>query len=373
MSKTKIVNLSIIAVLLVVLIVINAICGVMAETIDRFLGIGAIADEETLQKNEAQGEALAELIEGEGIVLLQNKDNLLPMNQDAVTAVNVFGWGATQWITGGSGSGRVVNNRGQRDAETGILEALEKAGIEYNTELIDMYKRFCGSRPFHTASQGTLHASDYEYYRIIEPDIEKDYTEEMLANAEAFSTTAIVVITRDAGESTDAPKVQYKGNSTSTRIDDETRTYLEISTEEEALLEYVGSTFENVIVLINSTNTMELGFLESIDGLDAALMVGASGINAATAIPKVIFGEINPSGRLADTYAYELETAASYANAGQDGLNLYTNGNGLYPADGTSQPNLSASKPYPGVAYVDYKEGIYVGYKWYETADAEGF
>ena len=372
MSKTKIVNLSIIAVLLVVLIVINAICGVMAETIDRFLVGGAVADDETLAKNEALGEELAELIEGEGIVLLQNKDNLLPMNQDEVTAVNVFGWGATQWVAGGSGSGRVVAKKGAGYADTGILEALEAINIEYNTELIDMYRRFCANRPHF--GEGTLNAWDHEYYRIIEPDIEKDYTEEMLANAEAFSNTAIVVITRVAGESSDAPKVQYKGNSTSDRIDDETRTYLEISTEEEAMLEYVGSTFENVIVLINSTNTMELGFLESIDGLDAALMVGATGVNAATAIPKVIFGDINPSGRLADTYAYELETAASYANSGMAGLNLYTNGNGLYPADGTTQGNLGQSGiKYPGVAYVDYKEGIYVGYKWYETADAEGF
>ena len=315
------------------------------------------------------GEKVAEQIAAEGAVLLKN-DGALPLASD-VTKVNVFGWGSTQWLGSGSGSGRVVST------DTGLLDALEAAGIDYNSELTDMYKAFQPERPYASNQVGTLNSWPEQSCRLYEPDINDTdyYTTTMLENAKAFSDTAIVVFNRFAGESNDCPQVQYKQTTKDGDIIvDESRTYLDLSTEEEDLLTYVGENYENVIVLLNTGNVMAVGQVESIPGVDACLMVGLTGTNAATAIPKLLWGDINPSGRTADTWAYRFDTAASYANAGLNGVGVYSNADGLYPADGTTMGNLGESNyPYTQVSYVDYAEGIYVGYKWYETADAEGY
>ena len=148
---------------------------------------------------------------------------------------------------------------------------------------------------------------------------------------------------------------------------------LELTTEEEDLLNYVGANYAHVVVLINSTNVMELGQIETIPGIDACLIAGLSGSEGATAVPEVLWGDREPSGHTADTWAYDLTTAASYANAGMEGVGKYSAADGLYPADGTTNGNLDTPYTYEQVSYVDYAEGIYIGYKWYETADAEGY
>ena len=375
----KIINLCAIGLVAGIVVTVNVLAlDTFVDTIQTFLVGQGTADSETLKLTREEGEALAEDIVEEGVVLLKNDNDVLPLSREVDTKVNVFGWSSTRWIGGGSGSGRVVpyddeNNVTGMEPNTGILEALEKNDIEYNTELSDMYRRYSNFRT--KLSQGTLNSYEYEFYRLQEPSINDTnyYSEDLLANAEEYSDTAIVVIGRMAGESSDAPKSQYKGTGTSSTPDDASRTYLEISTEEEELLEYVTSAYENVIVLVNSTNTMELGFIEDT-GIDACLFVGATGINAATGIVNVMYGDVSPSGKLVDTFAYDLSTAASYANAGIEGERLYTNCNGLYPADGTIYGNVGNNNArYPGVSYVDYQESIYVGYKWYETADTEGF
>ncbi len=109
------------------------------------------------------------------------------------------------------------------------------------------------------------------------------------------------------------------------------------------------------------------------DTADACLIAGLSGSEGATAVPEVLWGDREPSGRTADTWAYDLTTAASYANAGMEGVGKYSAADGLYPADGTTNGNLDTPYTYEQVSYVDYAEGIYIGYKWYETADAEGY
>ena len=109
------------------------------------------------------------------------------------------------------------------------------------------------------------------------------------------------------------------------------------------------------------------------DTADACLIAGLSGSEGATAVPEVLWGDREPSGRTADTWAYDLTTAASYANAGMEGVGKYSDADGLYPADGTTNGNLDTPYTYEQVSYVDYAEGIYIGYKWYETADAEGY
>ena len=372
MKKKSIVAISVSSVILVIQIVLNILGLVCFDDIITEKLIGHNVNTDAL--HSANGEELATQIESEGIVMVKNEDNTLPLNIDEADRVNVFGWGATDWVTCGSGSGRTVENDGPDKKpipKKGILEALEDYGVEYNSELTDFYEKFCKERP---QKGNTLASWNYQFYRLIEPAM-SDYSNALLENAKAFSDTAVVVIGRVAGESSDAPKVQYKGNSKSKKIDDETRTYLEISTEEEALLTYVGANYENVVVLINSLNTMELSFMETIPGLDSCLVVGGTGNNAANAIPQVMYGEISPSGRLADTYAYSLRTNPTFVNSGLEGERIFTNSSkSMYPYNGVGYGNVGDSNAkYPGLSYVDYEESIYLGYKWYETADAEGY
>ncbi|MCD8340977.1 MAG: glycoside hydrolase family 3 C-terminal domain-containing protein [Clostridiales bacterium] len=354
----------VICLLLVVTIAVNAACYIMQDTLDAYLGSQPTLTDEL---SEA-ADSLAQEIEGEGLVLLQNKDDTLPLSSD-VTKVNVFGWSSTQWISGGSGSG------GSSAAEVDLLGALEAAGIEYNTELTDMYTDFLSERPLYGV-RTSLNSYYDDQSRLYEPSVSDTdyYSEELLANAEAYSDTAIVVFGRYTGESNDCPKVQYKQTTKDgDYVTDETRTYLDLSTEEEELLTYVGSHYENVIVLLNTTNQMSVGAIETIEGVDACILVGCTGDDGTEAVVSALYGGINPSGHLTDTYVYDLTTSSTYANSGFEGLGYYTNGDGYYPADGTTNGNVGDSPTYEGVAYVDYAESIYVGYKWYETADTEGY
>ena len=284
---------------------------------------------------KVKAEALAADVEAEGTVLVWNNDNTLPLAADN-KKINVFGWASTAWLGGGSGSGGVSG------VNTDLLAALTAYGVAYNTELTDMYKDFQDGREYTR----TLSAWPEQSGRLYEPDINNQtyYTQSMLDNAKSFSDTAVVVIGRLAGESNDATKQQYKRTEKGGNIVvDDTRTMLELTTEEEDLLNYVGANYAHVVVLINSTNVMELGQIETIPGIDACLIAGLSGSEGATAMPEVLWGDREPSGRTADTWAYDLTTAASYANAGMEGVGKYSAADGLYPADGTTNGNLDTT------------------------------
>lgn len=353
-------------VFLVLVVVLNVIASGFQPTLDAFVGgVKADVSEEERAETVEDAIALAEIMQQESTVLLRNENKTLPLDADTKN-INVFGWASTEWIGGGSGSG------GVNSVEVDLLKALEESGFTYNTELTDMYTAFQEAREYTS----TLNSWPEESCRLYEPNISdtRYYSKELLAHAEQFSDTALVVIGRLAGESSDCTLQQYKRiESAGEIVEDSNRTYLNLSTEEIALLNYVGKTYENVVVLLNTGNVMALGELETIPGIDACLMVGYTGQYGASAIPALLMGEVTPSGKTADTWAYDFSTAPSYANAAADGVGMYTNAEGLYPYDGTTCGNLGETYAYEQVSYLDYAEGIYVGYKWYETADAEGY
>ncbi|MCH5351063.1 MAG: glycoside hydrolase family 3 C-terminal domain-containing protein [Clostridiales bacterium] len=359
------------------------------------------------------GEALAMQIVEEGVVLVENNDNALPLDIDKDNKVAVLGWSSTQWVQGGSGSGRSTNNEknGNLLPKTTFLGALEAAGIEYDKAITNYYSEFCSSRPFYDVGSGggALNVHDYEYCRLIEPSVSIAKYTALLDAAVLKYDTAIVVISRISGESIDCPMVQYKnytgagtspssGGLAGASVDKE-RTYLDVSTEEEELLDYARANFDKVIVLINNTNAMNLGFLKDYE-VDAAIIAGGTGNNSVGGLINVIYGKkilkpegteseegedeaeilISPSGRTVDTYVYDFATNPSFVYTAMDGVSQYTGlsaSDKIYPFDGsTTNGNVNftaGNEKYPGVSYLDYVEGIYVGYKWYETADAEGF
>ena len=399
------------AVLLAILIAFTVVLASFDDLLVSFFGQSVIGEQ-----TRAAGEALATQIVEEGVVLVENKDNALPLNieDENENKVAVLGWASTQWVQGGSGSGRSTDNyaSGNLLPHTTFLKALDVAGVSYDKTITNYYSTFCNARPFYAEGNGgSLSTHDYEYCRLIEPGVSAISSyKKMLENAAENYNTAIVVISRISGESIDCPTKQYKnytskgdkpggsGSLTGAKVDS-TRTYLDVSTEEEELLEFATENFNKVIVLINNTNAMNLGFLKKYD-VDAAIIAGGTGNNSVNGLINIVYGQklletkptsdnmsevvkyddsetgkvlLSPSGRTVDTYVYDFRTNPSFAYTAMDGVSQYSGStSGVYPTT-TNNPNVGSNDPYPGVSYLDYIEGIYVGYKWYETADADGF
>ena len=313
-------------------------------------------------ENVSLGDKLAVQIEEEGIVLAKNDDNALPLSKDT-TKVNVFGHSVVDWLISNSGSGS--SGPGSSQKTVGLLEALESYGIEYNNDVINYYKNWCAPRslPFSISS-------GYDnLYRLADPQM-SDFQSTYDA-AKSFSDTAIVCLSRVAGEHVDPPHQQIN-NYKAAKTKNADRGYLEITEEEEALLTAVGQDYEHVIVIINSSNTMQMDFMTDIDGLDACLLVGPTGTVGARAIPKVMWGDVNPSGRTGDTWPMKHWYNPTYYTSG-----YWPSNKGPYYTGVPSGANLASSNSqgdnWPNCNFADYSEGIYVGYRWWETADYEGF
>lgn len=308
----------------------------------------SIVDKTQLDQATAEGQKMSQRIMEEGAVLLRNENSTLPLDKGENAKVNVFGWHSIDWLygTGGDGvsSGGVLPEDDDFEKNIDLYDALDTYGIEYNSDLYNMYYRYL--KPYNLG-RGLKVGKMTEAQRLVEPDINDKtyYTDTLLKNAKEFSDTAIMVISRLCGEGAGCPKSQPKEGPKGVTTDN-SRHFLEFSTEEEALLTYLGINFEKVIVLINTCNQMELGLLETIPGIDACMYVGYTGTRAATAIPKLLYGEVSPSGRLTDTFAYDLHTNPSVI--------------------------WESSRFSDGSWHLDKVAGIYIGYKWYETADVMG-
>ncbi len=325
-----------IAVLLTIGLVVNIACGIFYSAITPFMtanfnplltGQKQVTTGQSLTVEQAaeQSRAMAQELVQEGAVLLKDQDNALPLAEG--TAVNLFGYGSVDPIYGGSGSGA-----SDTSSNIDLVTGLTNAGFTVNQELVDFYKKSGVSR----AAQKGFEGSNFTPAEV--PAAQ--YTDTLLQNAKAFSDVAIVTISRVGGEGGDLPQDMYAAGYSKT---DDGRHYLELTQDEEDLLALIKAQgFSKVIVLINSSNAMELGFLED-DSIDAALWIGSLGSTGFNAVGEILSGKVNPSGRLSDTYAYDLTTAPAYWNAGD-----------------FTYSNLKHH-------YVEYAEGIYVGYRFYET------
>lgn len=318
------------SLILVIFSVASVAINMFNNVIDLYLTSSQV-DETTLVEAQDNSKALTESIQGEGIVLLENKNNSLPLSD--VKQLNVFGIGSVATVFGGSGSGA-----SDESANVTFQEGLENAGFTLNPELVDFYN---GNKPEKDEQDNfNLDGGDYNIY---EPDMDS-LTDELLANSVDYSDVAVVVFSRNGGEGGDLPMdmEEYQNGTPG-------KSYLELQDIEEDLLNKVKeSGFENIVVVINSSNAMELGFLQD-EAITSSLWIGGPGSTGNNALGKVLAGEINPSGRLVDTYAYDLTTSPAYYNAGDF---AYLNSN-----DGNNQYEK----------FLNYNEGIYMGYRFYET------
>lgn len=339
-----------IAFLLAVVVIVNLICFIpMSSMISLAMGNGAITDE-----TSDEATALVQEIAEEGIVLLKN-DGTLPLAADS--NLNVFGWASTNPCYGGTGSGALSDAY----PTVSLLQGLEDAGFKLNTELSDFYTAYRADRP-----EVGMWAQDWT---LPEPTADS-YTDEMIANAKEFSDTAMVVITRVGGEGADLPtdvsKVTYTDNSTEYKDFEAGEHYLQLNKTERDMLDLVCSNFDNVVVVYNGANAMELGFINEYSQIKSAIWCPGTGQSGFEALGEIVAGTVNPSGKTSDTFVADLTATPTWNNFGNfkyDNMDeyAYVSNNFFTGAEETAIPS-----------FANYVDGIYVGYRFYETAAAEG-
>lgn len=288
----------------------------------------------------ANGNEMCITLEEEGSVLLKN-NNALPLAKNS--KVSVFGKNSVNIVLGGSGS---AGNSAGNGTILGIYDSLKEAGFETNEALYNFYNSSASGsgRPANPAMEGSLDAT----LAIGETDY-SSYTDTVKSSYSDYNDAALVVISRIGGEGFDLPRVQ-DGE------DDPSRHYLELSPKEETLIDEIiaTNTFKHIILVINSANPIELGFLENNDKIDGAIWIGLPGAQGIMALGELLNGDVNPSGHLVDTYASDFTASPVYQNFG-------TNNNG------TTGDRFIVGTKTKASAFVDYEEEIYVGYRYYET------
>lgn len=324
-------------------IIVNLILtGPMYSMVSLATGGGKVSEE-----NVASATQLCEDIADEGIVLLDNQGTL-PLAKNS--KLNVFGWASTNPCYGGTGSGALSDAY----PTVTLLEGLKNAGFELNTELSDFYTSYRADRPVVG-----MFSQDWT---LPEPEAAQ-YTDEMMNNAKAFSDTAMVVITRVGGEGADLPtdvsQVTYDAGHSYNDFEPGNH-YLQLSKTEKDMIDLVCKNFDKVVVVYNGANAMELGWVKDYSQIKSVIWCAGTGQSGFNALGSILCGDVNPSGRTIDTFVYDLTQTPTANNFGNFN---YTNMDEF-------KANSFGADTIP--AFVNYVEGIYVGYKFYETAAAEG-
>ena len=338
-----------IAMLLAVVICVNMICfGPMATLIGLATGSGTISNE---TNEEAAG--VAEEIMEDGIVLLKN-ESLLPLNE--TKKLNIFGWESINPAYGGAGSGGIND---LYDIVS-LNQGLENAGFSINQELVDFYNNYGADNPEMSIQK--------QSWTLPEPPVDT-YSDELIKSAKEYSDVAVVVLSRKAGEGhndipMDVRKAAYDNNSDEYDDFPEGEHYLQLSQTERDMVDMVCSNFDNVIVVYNGANQFELGFADEYPQIKSVVWCPGTGNVGFNALGKVFSGEVNPSGKTPDTFIYDMTTAPWWNNAEKT---EYTN-----LADMAVEGMNAGTAQVYAPAFTNYVEGIYVGYKYYETAAQEG-
>lgn len=270
------------------------------------------------QKARAEGFKLAEQISDEGIVLLKNDNNTLPLTNQKV---NVFGLASNNIRYGGGGSGGADQSKA-----IDLFQGLENAGIQYNNDLYQLNKNH-KDNPSSKAQSGFMAIVSMLSGNANVDEPTPDYlTDEVLQNAKKYSGIAIIVIGLDGVESSDM-----------------TVDALRLTPNKLALIDRVSEYFDDIVILVNAGNAMELRFVDDYPQIKSVLWVGTPGAKGMNSLGNILAGNSNPSGRLTDTYAYNVKSSPASVNFGDY---QYSNMN---------------------MAFINYNEGIYIGYRFYET------
>lgn len=305
-------------------------------------------------------------LSGEGMVLLQNKNDTLPIYTPESTTdkktgqkpkISVFGKNSDNIAFGGSGSGGT-------DAEgaVALYAALEQTGYELNPELKAFYKSD-ESGPVRAANSKDLDKGDSIVLLTAETP-QSRYIDTVKNSYKDYKDAAVVVFTRIGGEGFDLPRIIARDKDGVPLANDEDDHFLQLDKNELALLDAVcAADFKKVIILLNTGNAMQLDFLQdpAYDKVGAVVWMGFPGENGALALGGILNGTVNPSGKTTDTYAADFTEDPTWENFGDNRV-VADSRNGVLGGD---QYSLNGKEQL--YYFVDYEESIYVGYKYYET------
>lgn len=298
---------------------------------------------------------LAKDVQSEAVTLLKNDDSNLPLSGKKV---NVFGWGSTNPVYGGTGSGSMS----KQYKTVSLLDGMKQAGLKTNTELSKLYTDYRKDRP-----EVGMFAQDWTL-----PEVPaKQYSDKLVSDAKDFSDEAVVVLTRVGGEGADLPTdmkakgITYKNNSKDYDDFQKGESFLQLSKTERDMIDLVTSNFKKVTLVYNGANTFQFDFLNDYPQIQSVVWCPPAGQTGFSALGEVLAGETNPSGKTSDTFLKDLTKSVSYNSFGKF---EYTNmADKAAKYKGFTGDDVTAI---PG--FVNYSEGIYVGYKFYETASDEG-
>lgn len=365
---------AVLAFTLLITICVNAICyGPMYNNVSIILNGGMQITYVSDETRKASQEVISEVGE-EGIVLVKN-NGILPLKSD-VDSLNVFGWASSNPVFGGTGSGSTVDN-----SKIGIIQSLNDAEYDTNKSLTDMYIAYEDMRPVVGMRE--------QNFTLPEPAMDS-YTTEIMNEARNFSDTAVIVLGRSGGEGSDLAKdmsavidgsankaeevsvVPEKYMYTNTAYSpngnydefEKGEHYLELSKTEEQLVEKVCTNFDKVVVIVNANNPMELGWVNDYEQIGAVILAPGGGSTGFSALGKILSGEVNPSGKTVDIYPADFTKSPNFHNIGAFNYNNVSD---------ISEQIAAVDSGFEGaMSFVNYVEGIYVGYRYYETADEEG-
>lgn len=301
----------------------------------------ASSKEEALKNSQDLNVKIAE----EGFVLLKNENSALPLKRGA--KISVFGKNSVNLSYGGSGSGGFDTSNSKN-----LYDSLEAAGFQTNQTLKKFYENNNASGPVRAANSSDLDSGGNQVIGTAETPQSK-YTDAVKQSYSEYNDAAIVVLTRIGGEGFDLPR--YQGNTEGAASADSH--YLELDKNEQDLLEAVcNAGFAHVIVMFNIPSSFEAAWLVNsdvaayADKIDAAVWVGFTGSTGIMALGEILNGDVNPSGRLVDTWAADFKQDPTFINFGTG-----------------ATPNDSDKYDQGMYYFVDYEEGVYVGYRYYET------
>ncbi len=306
-----------------------------------------------------------ETIVEEGIILMKNENNALPMDtKTSKPKISIFGKNSVNLVYGGSGSSEADSS-----SSVQLDEALTEAGFDVNPTLLNFYKSSTsGSGRPSSPAMGSMLTG----FPTGETPM-SSYTTSVKSSYASYNDAALVVISRIGGEGYDLPRTSFYDGSRYVvwNTDDSKKQvipgrekisdhYLELDLNELAMIDEATANFGKVIVIVNVSQSMELSEVQDNDDVDAVVWIGGPGGSGINALASVLNGEVNPSGRTIDTFVTDLTEDPTWANFGN---NLTYNGDGYYTTTNSSGDPIYNKNKYT----VDYEEGIYVGYQYYET------
>ncbi|MGO4784720.1 glycoside hydrolase family 3 C-terminal domain-containing protein [Cryobacterium sp. W22_MBD10_FK3] len=302
---------------------------------------------------DAAAMALVEEISGAGIVLAKNEAAALPLA--ATSRVTMLGRAAADPVFGGSGSGSVDTN-----SAVTARAGLENAGIQVNDQVFATIEAFAAGNP-----RGHIEMDNPEKSSYTIGELPVGEYEAQSASFAQFPDAAVVYVGRPGGEGGDLTQDMTGWDENA--VDGQHQ--LELNKDENDLIALAKANFDTVVIVVNASTTIEMGTLQNDPEVDAILLAGSPGATGLNALGRVITGDVNPSGRTADLWAADFTADPTFPNFGEF---VYENIEASYPVSAIEKSTSNAVTT-PDAPFVNYAEGIYFGYRYYETAAAEGF